>query len=196
VVQQVDGFAARYDLPLPQFILVANARLIDLGWSTDGATLGATLRGGAQGAPNAETDVYVVAATGGSWQRATTLGNAFLSQWISPTELLIHTGNGMIAVQRADGTALAPLTGLVATSPFVGDDGRIYFLAGQVAPTIRDATVPVINAGQARVWSLTIDGGDVRQELPQLYDDVRLVTRWSSGLFVGRQGARSGLAVR
>ena len=194
VVQRIDGFGARYELPLPQSVLAANARLIDLGWSTDSANIAATLRGGSQGTPTAETDVYVAPATGGTWQKATALGNAFLSQWISPTELLIHTGAGLIAVQRSDGSGLAPLTGLVATSPFVGDDGRVYFLAGQVAPTIRDATVPVINAGQARVWSMTVDGGDVRQEIPQPFDDVRLVTEWSPGRFVVHQGASTALA--
>ncbi|MDP9319477.1 MAG: hypothetical protein M3P16_00085 [Chloroflexota bacterium] len=194
VVQRIDGAGARYDLTLPQSVLAANARLIDLDWSTDGASIAGTLRGGTQGIPNAETDVYVAPATGGPWRNATALGNAFLSQWISSTELLIHTGAGMIAVQRADGNGLAPLTGLVATSPFVGEDGRVYFFAGQVAPTIRDATVPVINAGQARVWSMTIDGGDVRQELPQPYDDVRLVTEWSPGRFVVHQGASTALA--
>ncbi|HEV2249686.1 MAG TPA: hypothetical protein VGT60_04185 [Candidatus Limnocylindria bacterium] len=194
VVQRVDP-PTRYELPLPRSVLAANARLIDLAWSTDSASLAATLRGGAQGIPTTETDVYVAPASGGEWRRATSLGNAFLSQWISPTEILIHTGNGMIAVQRADGMGgPAPLTGLVATSPFVGDDGRIYFLAGQVAPTIRDATVPVINAGQASVWSMTIDGDDVRQELPQRFDDVRLVTRWSPGRFVVHQGASTALA--
>lgn len=194
VVQRVDS-STRYDLPLPQSVLATNARLIDLDWSTDSAMLAATLRGGSQGIPTTETDVYVAPATGGAWRNATGLGNAFLSQWISPTDILIHTGNGMIAVQHGDRTGgLVPLTGLVATSPFVGDDGRVYFFAGQVAPTIRDATVPVINAGQASVWSMTIDGGDVRQENPQRYDDVRLVTQWSPGRFVVHQGASTALA--
>ena len=193
VVQRLDG-PAQYVLALPEALFATNSRLIDLDWSTDSASLAATVRGGTQGVPNGDTDVYIAPATGGAWRNATSLGNAFLSQWISPTEILIHTGAGMIAVQRADRPDLVPLSGLTATSPFLGDDGRVYFLAGQVAPTIRDATVPVINAGQARVWSLTIDGGDVRQELPQLYDDVRLVTRWSSGLFVVHQGASTALA--
>ena len=176
-------------------MLATNARLIDFDWSTDSANLAATLRGGSQGIPTTETDVYVAPASGGEWRNATGLGNAFVSQWISPTELLIHTGNGMIAVQRADGTNLTPLTGLVATSPFVGDDGRVYFFAGQVAPTIRDATVPVMNAGQARVWSMTIDGGEPRQETAQAYDDVRLVGRWPNGRFVVHQGASTALAL-
>jgi hypothetical protein len=193
VVQRIDS-STRYDLSLPQSLLASTARFIDLDWSTDSANVAATLRGGTPGAPDTQTDVYVTPATGGAWRNATNLGNAFLSQWISPAELLIHTGNGMIAVQRADGSSLVPLTGQVATSPFVGDDGRVYFFAGQVAPTIRDATVPVINAGQARVWSMTVDGGDVRQEISQSTDDVRLVTQWSPGRFVVHQGASTALA--
>lgn len=194
VVQRLDGAGARYDLALPQFLISANTRITDLAWSTDSASLAATVRGGTNDGPNADTDVYVAAAAAGSWRKATALGNAFLSQWISADELLIHTQTGLIAIQRADGTRLRPLTGLVATSPFVGDDGRIYFLAGQVAPTVRDQTVPVMNAGQARVWSMTADGGDVRSESTQLYDDVRLVTRWPTGRFVAHQGASTALA--
>jgi hypothetical protein len=187
-IQRLDG--AHVDLPLPPALVTAGSRFIDLDWATDSRSVAATQRD----AGSSTTDVYVALASGGPWRNATGLGNAFLSQWISPTELLIHTGSGMIAVQRADGSGLTPLTGLVATSPFVGDDGRIYFLEGQVAPTIRDATVPVINAGQASVWSMTIDGGDVRQEIPQRYDDVRLVTQWSPGRFVVHQGASTALA--
>ena len=191
VVVRLDG--TRSEIALPRSLAASgNARLVDLGWSTDGTQLAATVRNAVSPIP--DTDVYVGPATGGEWRNATRLGNAFLSQWISPTELLIHTGAGLIAVQRADGTGLTPLTGLVATSPFVGEDGRVYFLAGQVAPAIRDATVPVMNAGQARVWSMTIDGGEVRQEVTQAFDDVRLVTEWSPGRFVVHQGASTALA--
>jgi hypothetical protein len=190
VVQRFDG-AGRYELGLPPFLVAANGRIIDYGWSTDGASLAATIRG--PGSP-VGTDVYVVAATGGSWRSVTNLGNVFLSQWLSPDLLLIHTQSGLIGTVGADGSRLRPLTGLVATSPYVGDDGRIYFLAGQVAPTIRDQTVPVVNAAQARVWSMTLDGGDVRQETPQVYDDVRLVMRWPTGRFVVHQGASTELA--
>ena len=70
----------------------------------------------------------------------------------------------------------------------------MYFLAGQVAPTTTDQSVPVVNAAQARVWSMTLDGGDVTQETTQLYDDVRLVARWPTGRFVVHQGASTALA--
>jgi len=197
VVQRLDGAGARYELGLPQFLVAANSRIIDFSWSTDGTSVAATVRGAFSGNPNGDTDVYVAAATGaslGSWRNVTNLRNAFLSQWISPDLLVIHTQSGLIGTVGADGSRLRPLTGLVATSPYVGDDGRIYFFAGQVAPTIRDQTVPVINAAQARVWSMTLDGGDLRQETTQLYDDVRLVMRWPTGWFVVHQGASTALA--
>jgi Tol biopolymer transport system component len=194
VVQRLDVAGTRYELALPQFLSSGNARIIDFDWSTDSARIAATVRGGSSGIPTTATDVYVSSATGGGWRNATSLGNAFLSQWISADQLLIHTQNGLIAIQSATGSGLRPLTAQVATSPFLGDDGRVYYFAGQVAPTVRDATVPVINAGQARVWSTTIDGGDIQQELPQVYDDVRLVTRWSPGRFVVHQGASTALA--
>ncbi|MEA2660636.1 MAG: hypothetical protein QOH08_208 [Chloroflexota bacterium] len=187
-VQRLDG--ARVDLPLPRAAAAGTARLIDLDWSTDSRSIAATQRD----AQSQRTDVFVALAAGGSWRNVTSLGNAFLAQWISADELLVQTLAGLIAVQRADGSRLRPLTGQVATSPFLGDDGRIYYLAGQVAPAIRDATVPVINAGQARVWSMTADGGDVRQETTQFYDDVRLVARWSNERYLVHQGASTALA--
>jgi Tol biopolymer transport system component len=187
-VQRLDG--AHVDLPLPPALVTAGSRLIDLDWATDSRSVAATQRD----AGSSTTDVYVALASGGSWRNVTLLRNAFLSQWISADELLVHTGNGLIGVQRVDGTRLRPLTAQVATSPFLGDDGRVYYFAGQVSPAVRDATVPVINAGQSRVWSLTLDGGDIRQETAQAYDDVRLVARWPTGRFVVHQGASTALA--
>ena len=196
VVQRLDGAGAQFTFALPPFVLAGNARIIDFDWSPDSASLAATLRGSSSGIPNAETDVWVASAIAGdwSWRNVTGLGNAFLSQWLSADELLVHTQNGLIAVQRADGSRLRPLTAQEATSPFLGEDGRIYYLAGRVAPTIRDATVPVMNAGQARVWSMALDGRDVRQETTRLYDDVRLVARWPNGPFVAHPGASTALA--
>ena len=136
--------------------MAANSRIIDYGWSTNGASVAATVRGASSGNPSGDTDIYVAAATGpslGAWHNVTNLRNAFLSQWLSPDLLLIHTQVGLIGTVGADGSGLRPLTGLVATSPYVGDDGRIYFFAGQVAPTIRDQTVPVINAGQGVLYA-------------------------------------------
>ena len=187
-IQRLDG--SHVDLPLPPALVTAGSRFIDLEWATDSRSVAATQRD----AGSQTTDVYVAVATGGPWRNVTLLRNAFLSQWISADELLVHTGNGLIGVQRVDGTRLRPLTAQVATSPFLGDDGRVYYFAGQVSPAVRDATVPVINAGQARVWSLTLDGGDIRPETAQAYDDVRLVARWPNGRFVVHQGASTALA--
>ena len=189
VVLRLDG--SRSDLPLPAALTQGGARLIDLAWSTDSRSIASTLRtatslGGA--------DVYVASASGGSWQNVTAATNGFLSQWISPDELLIHTQEGLIGALRSNGTGLRPLTGLSATSPFLDDDGRLYFLAGQITPTVRDQTVPVLNAAQARVWSMTLDGRDVRQETTQQYDDIRLAGRWPTGEFMVHKGASAALA--
>ncbi len=187
-IQRLDGTHA--DLPLPVVVTASGGRFIDLAWSTDGRSVAATQRD----AGSSTTDVYVAAAGGGTWRNVTGLRNAFLSQWISAAELLVHTGNGLIAVQGTAGGGLRPLTAQVATSPFLGDDGRVYYFAGQVSPSVRDATVPVINAGQSRVWSLTLDGGDIRAETTQAYDDVRLAGRWPDGRFLVHQGASTALA--
>lgn len=187
-VVRLDG--SRIDIPLPPAITQSGARLIALEWSPDSRSIASTLLTATGGA-----DVYVAAASGGVWRRVTTATNGFLSQWISPDELLIHTQEGLIGVIRSDGTALRPLTGLSATSPFIADDGRLYFLGGQIAPTVRDQSVPVVNAGQAHVWSMTLDGGDVRQETALRYDDVRLAGRWPGGRFLVHQGASTSLAL-
>jgi len=187
-IQRLDG--THVDLPLPVVVTASGGRFIDLAWSTDSRSVAATQRD----AGSSTTDVYVAPAGGGAWRNVTLLRNAFLSQWISADELLVHTGNGLIAVQGTGGGGLRPLTGQVATSPFLGDDGRVYYFAGQVSPSVRDSTVPVINAGQSRVWSLTLDGGDIRPETTQAYDDVRLAGRWPDGRFVVHQGASTALA--
>lgn len=186
-VVRLDG--TQIELRLDASVVPLDSRLSGLAWSTDGRQLAATVRSPSGTA----SDVYVAPASGGGWRNVTGLGDAFLSQWISPTELLIHTQGGTIAVQRADGPGLTPLTSLGATSPFLGDDGRVYFLAGQIAPTIRDNTLPVVNASQARVWSTTI-GGEPRAETTQRYDDIRLVGRWPNGPFIASQGASTALS--
>jgi Tol biopolymer transport system component len=187
-IQRLDG--THVDLPLPVVVTASGARFIDLAWSTDSRSVAATQRD----AGSSTTDVYVAAAAGGAWRNVTLLRNAFLSQWISASELLVHTGNGLIAVQGSGGGGLRPLTAQVATSPYLSDDGRVYYFAGQVSPSVRDATVPVINAGQSRVWSLTLDGRDIRPETTQAYDDVRLAGRWPDGRFLVHQGASTTLA--
>jgi hypothetical protein len=191
VIIRLDG--SRVELPLPPALAQSGARSIDLEWSTDSRMVASTVRSAA-GSPG-RSDVYVAAATGGGWSNVTPAISGFLSQWISPDELLIHTQEGLIGTVRADGTALRPLTGLEATSPLVSDDGRLYFLAGGIAPSVRDTTVPVMNAAQARVWSMTLDGRDVRQETTQSYDDIRLAGRWPlTGRFMVHQGASTSLA--
>ena len=188
VIVRLDG--SRSDIPLPAAVTQSGARLVELEWSTDSRSIASTLRT----ATGFGTDVYVASASGGGWRKVTAATNGSLSQWISPDELLIHTQEGLIGVLRSDGTALRPLTGLSATSPFVADDGRVYFLAGQIAPQDRGQAVPVVNAAQARVWSMTLDGGDVRQETTQRVDDIRLAGRWPTGRFMIHQGASTSLA--
>ena len=190
VVVRLDG--SRSDIPLPAAITQSGARLVELEWSTDSRSIASTLRT-ATGFGRA--DVYAVSASGGTWRNVTAAAGGSLAQWISPDELLINTQDGLIGLLRSDGTGLRPLTGLSATSPFVADDGRMYFLAGQIAPSVRDQVVPVVNAAQATVWSMTLDGGDVRQETTRGVDDIRLAGRWPTGPFMVHQGASTALAL-
>src|SRR4029077_766871 len=96
-IQRLDGTHA--DLPLPVGVTASGGRVIDLAWSTDSRSVAATQRD----AGSSTTDVYVAAAGGGAWRNVTGLRNAFLSQWISADQLLVHTGNGLIAVQGIGG---------------------------------------------------------------------------------------------
>lgn len=80
-------------------------------------------------------------------------------RWIDGDRLFIETASGMIAVLDLASKTLRPITGMPATSPLVGRDGRVYFTGGRsVAADV--ATQPVASGW---VWSATIDGDDVRR---------------------------------
>ena len=103
----------------------------------------------------------------------------------------MHTGGGVLGTIRtgAPSNGIRPLTGLAATSPILADDGRIHFLTGSVSSTPRDITLPYLTASGATVWSISIEGTDLRRETQNLMDDVRLDGRYGQGRYLAHRGS-------
>jgi Tol biopolymer transport system component len=180
VVVRLDGATTSYTLA-PE-LRADSYRIVDHRFSPSGARIAATV----QRQTGGQSDVYVAAANG-TWTRITTVEDAIAADWIDEDELLVQTTGGVISAVRATGTnQFRPLTGLQASSPVIGSDGRIHFLAGRVTP-FAGATETFVFAAAANVWSMTADGTDVRRELaPPDQDSLRLDGTWSSGYLYHR----------
>jgi Tol biopolymer transport system component len=180
VVVRLDGGTSSYTLA-PE-LRTDNYKIVDHRFSPSGARIAATV----QRQTGSQSDVYV-AATNGSWTRITTVEDAIAADWLDEDELLVQTTGGVISAVRASGTnQFRPLTGLQASSPVIGSDGRIHFLAGRVTP-FAGATETFVFAAAANVWSMTADGTDVRRELmPPDQDSLRLDGTWPGGYLYHR----------
>lgn len=180
VVVRVDGATTSYTLA-PE-LRADNYRIVDHRFSPSGARIAATV----QRQTGGQSDVYV-AATNGTWTRITTVEDALAADWLDEDELLVQTTGGVISALRANGTnQFRPLTGLTSSSPVIGSDGRIHFLAGRVTQ-FAGATETFVFAALANVWSMTADGTDVRRELaPPDQDSLRLDGTWPGGYLYHR----------
>jgi len=180
VVVRVDGATTSYTLA-PE-LRSDSYRIVDHRFSPSGARIAATV----QRQTGSQSDIYVAAANG-TWTRITTVEDAIAADWLDQDELLVQTTGGVISAVRATGTnQFRPLTGLQASSPVVGSDGRIYFLAGRVTQ-FAGASETFVFAAAANVWSMTADGTDVRRELaPPDQDSLRLDGTWSTGFLYHR----------
>ena len=180
IVVRVDGGTSTYTLA-PE-LRTDNYRIVDHRFSPSGARIAATV----QRQTGSQSDIYV-AATNGSWTRITTVEDAIAADWLDEDELLVQTTGGVISAVRASGTnQFRPLTGLQASSPVIGSDGRVHFLAGRVTP-FAGATETFVFAAAANVWSMTADGTDVRRELtPPDQDSLRLDGTWPGGYLYHR----------
>ena len=180
VVVRVDGATTSYTLA-PE-LRSDSYRIVDHRFSPSGARIAATV----QRQTGSQSDIYV-AAPNGTWTRITTVEDAIAADWLDEDELLVQTTGGVISAVRATGTnQFRPLTGLQASSPVVGSDGRIYFLAGRVTQ-FAGASETFVFAAAANVWSMTADGTDVRRELtPPDQDSLRLDGTWSTGFLYHR----------
>lgn len=181
---RLDG--ARSELTLADDVRSAGGRIVDHRWSADGTRVAASVV-----RADLRSDVFVARAGDRSWTRATALEDAFAANWIGADAVLVHTGGGVLGTIRAGGAinAIRPLTGLPATSPVLADDGRIHFLTGSIASTPRDITLPYLTASGATVWSMTVEGADLRRETENIMDDLRLDGRYGQGRYLAHRGS-------
>ena len=182
IVIRVDGVKTTYTLA-PE-LRADGYRIIDHRFSPSGARIAATV----QRATGSQTDVYV-SGVSGSWTRLTTTEDVLAGDWISEDELLVQTTGGIVGRLRASGRdQLRPLTGIPSATPIIGDDGRIYFLSGRVSP-FAGSTDTLVYASAASVWSMTVDGEDLRREPLALgTDSFRLDGQWPGGGFLAHRG--------
>jgi Tol biopolymer transport system component len=180
VVVRVDGATTSYTLP--PALRSDNFRIVDHRFSPSGSRIAATV----QRQTGSQSDVYVSTADG-TWTRITNVEDAIAADWLDEEELLVQTTGGVISAVRASGlNQFRPLTGLQASSPVIGSDGRIHFLAGRVTQ-FAGASETMVFAAAANVWSMTADGTDVRREItPPDQESLRLDGTWASGYLYHR----------
>ncbi|TMF58211.1 MAG: hypothetical protein E6I19_02020 [Chloroflexi bacterium] len=189
VVVRIDGATTSYTLA-PE-LRADSYRIVDHRFSPSGARIAATV----QRQTGSQSDVYVGAANG-TWTRITTVEDAIAADWLDEDELLVQTTGGVVSAVRATGTnQFRPLTGLQASSPVIGSDGRVHFLAGRVTQ-FAGATETFVFAAAANVWSMTADGTDVRREVtPPDQDSLRLDGTWPGGYLYHRGTAPAQLVI-
>ena len=184
-VVRLDGSTA--EMLLPGAAVADGRRLVDTRWSPDGMKVAATVKR----TSDARSDIWIGGVTGAELVRATQLDDGVAAQWLDGNELLVHTSSGLIGVLRDGGVNLIrPITGMTGGSPLVGDDGRIYFLAGRAAGGPLEADPMVTVTGS--LWSSFIDGSDARKERDLPPDAMRLDARLPDGSLLVHRGSGSG----
>ena len=180
VVVRVDGATTSYALSPEQ--RNDQYRIVDHRFSPSGTRIAATV----QRLSGSQSDVWIATAAGG-WSRITTVEDALVADWLDEEEVLVQTTGGVISAVRVSGVnQFRPLTGLQASSPVIGNDGRIHFLAGRVTQ-FAGASETFVFAAAANVWSMTADGTDVRREAtPPDQDSLRLDGTWPGGYLYHR----------
>ena len=173
-ISRLDGSTAYLDIPGELGTL--RWRIVSYEWSPDSSRVAATLR--AAGGLSNVSDVYLVSARAGAiWERVTLLSDAFAGKWISPTQLFIEEAGGALLTLDVATRALRPITGMPVTSAQIGRDGRVYFVGGQFV-TSDVSSQPY---GNGWVWSATIDGEDLRREVKDGRDNLRLFGTLADG---------------
>jgi Tol biopolymer transport system component len=180
VVVRVDGATTSYTLA--PALRSDNFRIVDHRFSPSGSRIAATV----QRQTGSQSDIYVSTADA-TWTRITNVEDAIAADWLDEEELLVQTTGGVISALRASGmNQFRPLTGLQASSPVIGSDGRVHFLAGRVTQ-FAGANETFVFAAAANVWSMTVDGADVRREItPPDQESLRLDGTWPGGYLYHR----------
>lgn len=177
----------RTTVSVPADLQAARWRPVTLEWSPSSKRLAATLR--PAGGVSNEGDVFVadLDRTATTWVRRTTTGDAYAGPWLDDERLLTETAAASIGLMSVAGTgAPRPLTAMPAVSPRIGPDGRLYFFGG------RGGAAALFSGPLAAgsVWSMTIDGDDLRRETRAERDQGRLQGFLRDGRFiVGVPGA-------
>ena len=183
VLARVDG--TQIEMRLTDQLLGDSQRLVDLRWSRSATKVAATVQRTADG----RSDIWI-AKVDGEWVRATQLDDAMAGEWLDDDELLVNTTGGLLGVLR-DGALnqLQPISGLATGSAFIGEDGRVWFLAGRVSGGGTDAD-PMTLVSDPALWSAYVDGSDPRREVvAKSQEGLRLDGRWPDGrLLVHRAG--------
>jgi Tol biopolymer transport system component len=180
VVVRVDGATTSYTLA--PALRSDNFRIVDHRFSPSGSRIAATV----QRQTGSQSDVYVSTADA-TWTRITNVEDAIAADWLDEEELLVQTTGGVISALRATGmNQFRPLTGLQASSPVIGSDGRVHFLAGRVTQ-FAGSSETFVFAAAANVWSMTVDGTDVRRQItPPDQESLRLDGTWPGGYLYHR----------
>jgi Tol biopolymer transport system component len=180
VVVRVDGATTSYTLA--PALRSDNFRIVDHRFSPSGSRIAATV----QRQTGSQSDVYVSTADA-TWTRITNVEDAIAADWLDEEELLVQTTGGVISALRATGmNQFRPLTGLQASSPVIGSDGRVHFLAGRVTQ-FAGSSETFVFAAAANVWSMTVDGTDVRRAItPPDQESLRLDGTWPGGYLYHR----------
>lgn len=180
VVVRVDGATTSYTLA--PALRSDSFRIVDHRFSPSGSRIAATV----QRQTGSQSDVYVSTADA-TWTRITNVEDAIAADWLDEEELLVQTTGGVISALRATGmNQFRPLTGLQASSPVIGSDGRVHFLAGRVTQ-FAGSSETFVFAAAANVWSMTVDGTDVRREItPPDQESLRLDGTWPGGYLYHR----------
>lgn len=194
VVAGVDGKGSA--IQMPRELLSDELRIVGYSLSPSAGWLAITLQ--QHGLRSRPSDVYLVEVPperrrqqpahlpplpmvgAPPWLRVTELGDAYAGRWITESELFIETRGGMIARMDRETREMWPVSGMHATSPLLGGDGRLYFAGG--AWIHGDAAGgPWANGG---IWSASLDGSDARSEVDRHLESFRLLGRLSDGRFV------------
>lgn len=177
-------------------IVIAPSGEVDAGrrtavgyhWSPDSERIAVSLRAGRPGART--YDIWTVDVSQGLWRRVTEMREALAGPWVDEDEHLVETTTGSIFIAKLGARVeIRPVTGMTAVSPEIGPDGRLY-VAGGGSVTVTGAH-PYATGG---IWSMALDGTDVRRELADEPVEFRLAGRWSDGRWLIERGGTIDLA--
>jgi hypothetical protein len=177
----------RVTVSVPDELRAAGWRPVGFEWSPSSRRLAASLRA-AHGYAN-ESDVFVadldVRAT--TWSRRTSTADSLAGPWIDDERILTESMSATVGILAVDGERAArPLTAMNAVSPQIRPDGRVWVFGG------RGGWQGLFSGplGAGTVWSMTIDGDDLRRESQVQRDQGRLHTVLPDGRpVVGAPGA-------